>query len=271
MHGHGRCKTDESGPEHRQPTAQSPVNCNTTISVLYLPRHPDLEWTGLHSCSTVGKHRRRPTSVFDLRVRNAPPGAPDARAVQEPGLSAGRAPPRLVRPLRVHAQDSTKNTTTPPLRIAPGIQRPVPSSCTWLVWAGTSPVSTGTTSDDAKILLTLLAFLKPTKTVSCDLLLRGATPRGRWTAQGEIEDVDAVSAGLVPELAAFLSDPERVNNAFSHLHLPISAERRSCTPIAVAGLHSIHDSLPPELVSLWRSQALIVAYRAIPWKSIEAV
>jgi hypothetical protein len=125
-------------------------------------------------------------------------------------------------------------------------------------------------SDDAKRLLLLLSFLAAEE-IPVDLLVRGATPRRRWDIQGEIEGVDALRAGLDPELGSFLSDTLRLSNAFFELDLLSAVSKNSGQTYtlneAVAG--RIHESLPPEHRSFWRCQALVVAYRAIPWKYIE--
>ncbi|OAA55879.1 Tetratricopeptide-like helical [Niveomyces insectorum RCEF 264] len=75
-------------------------------------------------------------------------------------------------------------------------------------------------SDDASLLLLLLSHLAASERVPLALLFRGASPRRRWTLQGEVDDVDA---------------------------------------------------LPQACREFWKQQALIVAYRAVPWKYLETI
>lgn len=76
----------------------------------------------------------------------------------------------------------------------------------------------GTSSEDAKILLLLLSCLSPSDKIPLDIF-RGAMPRKRWTAEGEIEEVDAIYVGLAPELRNLISDNPRLRNAFHQLDL----------------------------------------------------
>ncbi|KAK0628691.1 hypothetical protein B0T17DRAFT_588740 [Bombardia bombarda] len=125
--------------------------------------------------------------------------------------------------------------------------------------------------EGANILLVLLSFLMTSEIIPLDLLVRGATPRRRWNAQGKIDEVDAICAGLVPELSSLLSDMPRLSNAFHELGLSSAVSKNSSQAYTVdeAVAARVRESLSPELHSFWRCQALVVAYRSISWKYIE--
>ena len=127
-------------------------------------------------------------------------------------------------------------------------------------------------SEDSRIVLVLLSFLSTEDEIPLELLSRGATPRERWTEQGEIETVNALDAGLDPELCTLLSDTPRLHNILQGL-VPSSTILQSHDqtytlnePLA----NRIHHGLPTEDVDFWKLQALILAYRAIPWKYAES-
>ncbi|KAJ4132713.1 hypothetical protein NW754_015529 [Fusarium falciforme] len=126
-------------------------------------------------------------------------------------------------------------------------------------------------SEDASILLVLVSFFSPYDKIPLDLLVRGSTNRRRWTADGKIETVDAIPVGLVPELAELLSDASRLSNIFEELCRVSAILKYSDDAYHLNEDMSarIHESLDPKGLSFWRQQALIVAYRAIPWKYIE--
>lgn len=126
-------------------------------------------------------------------------------------------------------------------------------------------------SEDASILLVLMSFFSPYDKIPLDLLVRGSTNRRRWTADGKIETVDAIPVGLVPELAELLSDASRLSNIFEELCRVSAILKYSDDAYHLNEDMSarIHESLDPKGLSFWRQQALIVAYRAIPWKYIE--
>lgn len=125
-------------------------------------------------------------------------------------------------------------------------------------------------SKDSCTLLLLLSSLKPSVVIASSFLLRGATPRKRWTPQGEAEEADALQAGLDPELVCILSDGPRLENAFHELQrLDAVSETGNQTytlneALATRVLGSLEQNLP-----FWRDQALIVMYRGIPWKYLE--
>jgi hypothetical protein len=127
-------------------------------------------------------------------------------------------------------------------------------------------------SEDAGILLVLLSFLTTHENIPPDLLFRGATPKKRWNTHGEIDETDAKCVGLAPELVGLLSDVPKLNNAFHELALSSAVSKKSDQTYAVNGaaMAGVHVSLAPEFHSFWKYQALIVAYRAIPWKYIES-
>lgn len=125
-------------------------------------------------------------------------------------------------------------------------------------------------SEGARILLVLLCFLTRSE-VPLTLCIRGATPRKRWNGSGEIEEVEALHTGLVPELVHTLSSPADLNNALHFLQSESAISRNSDTICFVDPTISarISDNLPLELQSFWRLQALVIAFRSIPWKYLE--
>jgi len=125
-------------------------------------------------------------------------------------------------------------------------------------------------SEDAGILLVLLSLLSTSEKIPLDLPFRGATSRRRWNAQGLIEDTGASRAGLAPELSSLLSDISRLTNAFHELELAATVSNLDQTYTMNEVISSrVHESLSPENLSFWRFQALVVTYRAIPWKYLE--
>ncbi|KAI5455731.1 hypothetical protein BGZ63DRAFT_368306 [Mariannaea sp. PMI_226] len=134
------------------------------------------------------------------------------------------------------------------------------------------PGSSHIHSEDANILLVFLSVLAISEKIPLDLLFRGATPRRRWNVYGEIEEVDAVPAGLAPELCSLLSDIPRLDNAFHELGLSTAVSKKSDQTYILdeAVASRIRERLSTENLSFFNCQALIVAYRAIPWKYLEA-
>ncbi len=122
------------------------------------------------------------------------------------------------------------------------------------------------------MLLVLLCFLAPSAKIPLDILFSGATPRKRWNVHGEIEETDAIHAGLAPELGSLLSDIPRLSNAFHELNLLSALSKNSAQTYTLdeAVATRACKSLPPEHFSFWKRQALVVTYRAIPWKYIES-
>jgi hypothetical protein len=127
----------------------------------------------------------------------------------------------------------------------------------------------GLVRTDESLLLILLCFFNDE--VSLDVLSRGASPRKRWTRQGEIENIGPSRMGLAPDLQFLLSDRTRLEIAADELekHSAITKNfNETYTVISVIRNH-ILDQLPRQLHSFWRLQALIIAYRAVPWKHLE--
>ncbi|KAL2693528.1 hypothetical protein Neosp_000088 [[Neocosmospora] mangrovei] len=126
-------------------------------------------------------------------------------------------------------------------------------------------------SDDAKVMLTLLSFFSTPDSIPLDLLSRGAAPRKRWTTRGGVEEVDTAHTGLAPELHSLLLDGKRLGGVFDSLGLSsvVSRDHDQNYTLDETVATRVHDSVPPEDLPFWRSQALIISYRAIPWKYIE--
>lgn len=123
--------------------------------------------------------------------------------------------------------------------------------------------------DDSKLLLTLISMLASSQ-FSLQILSLGVTPRKRWTWQGQIAEV--ACAGLAPELRDLLSDVSTLRRAVNELErssvvAKISDDRYA---LDVATGASVLATLPPEIRQFWRQQALIITYRAVPWKYIES-
>lgn len=81
----------------------------------------------------------------------------------------------------------------------------------------------------------------------------------------------AVPAGLAPELYNLLSDIPRLDNAFHELNLSSAVLKNSDQTYTLDEIVAsrIRERLSTENLSFYNHQALIVAYRAIPWKYIE--
>ncbi|KAF5974095.1 hypothetical protein FBULB1_7927 [Fusarium bulbicola] len=130
-----------------------------------------------------------------------------------------------------------------------------------------------TFSEDASILLAFLSVLAVSEKVPLDLLSRGATPRRRWNMHGEMEEVDTIPSGLVPELCSLLSGTSRLSDAFHELELSSAVSKNIDETYTLDEIIAsrIRVRLSPENRLFYRSQALVVVYRAIPWKYIEPV
>lgn len=137
--------------------------------------------------------------------------------------------------------------------------------------SGAIPESNHICSEDANILLLLLSFLDTAEKIPVELLSRGATPRKRWSSQGMIEETSAIDAGLSPEICSLLSDIPRLGNAFKILEMRaiVSKHADQAYILTKSISHLLHGELSAQQLSFWKLQALIVAYRAIPWKYIE--
>lgn len=132
-------------------------------------------------------------------------------------------------------------------------------------------VEWGNISDDANMLLVLLSFFSTSEKISLDLPFRGATPRRRWNELGEIEGVDAVRAGLAGDVGSLLSDNPRLANAFRELNQSsaVSMNTDHTYTLDEAVARRVREGVALEHLSFWRRQALIITYRAIPWRYIE--
>ncbi|KAF4417385.1 hypothetical protein FACUT_12261 [Fusarium acutatum] len=133
------------------------------------------------------------------------------------------------------------------------------------------PGSSSGYSDDASILLAFLSVLAVSERLPLDLLSRGAAPRKRWNSRGEIEEVDAIAAGLDPELYSLLSGSSRLSDAFQELELSSAVSKNMDETYNLDEMVAsrIRERMLPENLLFFRSQALIVVYRATPWKYIE--
>jgi hypothetical protein len=131
-------------------------------------------------------------------------------------------------------------------------------------------------SEDTHVLLTLLSLLSTSDKIPYDLLFRGATPRKRWTIRGEVEEANAYRVGLAPQLASLLSDTSRLSEALQKLEnsssvvLDSAADSTKAYTLNEAVASNARAKLSDEDLSYWRCQALIVTYRAIPWKYLES-
>lgn len=121
-------------------------------------------------------------------------------------------------------------------------------------------------TDDSRSLGLLLSFFSPFSPITHDFLLRGGSPRKRWTRDGGIEEVDATTSGLSPELTGLLSDSPRLSTALSTAVLKKSDQGYILDADAAK---RVREGLATETLTSWKTQALIVAYRACPWKYIE--
>lgn len=143
---------------------------------------------------------------------------------------------------------------------------------------GSSPVapseasgSGSALSDDANTLLVLLSFLSTPDKIPLELF-RGAMPQKRWTTLGEIHELDAIEVGLDPKLRELLSDNPKLTSSFHELELLLAVSKGEDQTYTLNEdvARRAREKLSTEDHSFWRCQALIVAYRAIPWKYIES-
>lgn len=123
--------------------------------------------------------------------------------------------------------------------------------------------------DDSKLLLTVISMFASSQ-FSLQILSLGANPRKRWTEQGQIAEV--ACADLAPELKDLLSDVSTLRQAVDELErssvvTKISDDRYTLDAATGA---SILTTLPPEIRQFWRQQALVIIYRAVPWKYLES-
>jgi hypothetical protein len=133
------------------------------------------------------------------------------------------------------------------------------------------PSSHSMFSEDTKILLIFLSFLSIPDKIPLDLLFRGGSPRKRWSAAGDIEELNAAHSGLTHELCIFLSDETRLQNSINELgsSSAILDNGDETYTLNKATMNGIPKKLAVDDASFWRCQVLVVTYRAIPWKYIE--
>ncbi|KAI9146641.1 Calcium-dependent protein kinase 1 [Paramyrothecium foliicola] len=163
------------------------------------------------------------------------------------------------------------NPPVPPRKNMHTLREASPAGNTSLVYVRKSVELEGTSSEDAKVLLCLLSFLSTSDKIPLDLV-RGALPRKRWNEHGEIEEVNAVHIGLDPELRGLLSDAPRLSNAFDELDSSLATSKHGDHTYTLneAVASRVRGELDAEHFSFWKRQALIITYRAIPWKYIES-
>ncbi|KAK2741014.1 LipA and NB-ARC domain-containing protein [Colletotrichum kahawae] len=102
------------------------------------------------------------------------------------------------------------------------------------------------------------------------MLYRGGTPRKHWTKDGGIGDTSALHDITLQPL---LSDLSALNKAMNEL------QRRSAVSVDMGGTYTLRpdvkatvlEELPSANFPFWRRQALIIAYRAVPWKYLETM
>lgn len=127
----------------------------------------------------------------------------------------------------------------------------------------------GFPAEDVRILELLVSLFSPSHAITYDFLLRGGSPRKRWTPDGGIEEMDATAAGLSPELSSLLSDHARLSHALNDLSTDVLNKSAQGYFLDAEAASRIRQDLPSDAQLHWKTQALIVAYRAIPWKYIE--
>ena len=127
----------------------------------------------------------------------------------------------------------------------------------------------GLTTEDGRFLSLLLSFFSPSCKITHDFLLRGGSPRKRWTPDGGNEEVDASTTNLSPELTRLLSDPARLSHALSVLSTNVLKDVDHSYILNTEEVTRIRQDLATEALNFWKTQALIVSYRAFPWQYIE--
>lgn len=81
--------------------------------------------------------------------------------------------------------------------------------------------------------------------------------------------MDATTTNLSPELTRLLSDPARLSHALSALSTTILKEADNGYILDAEEAKRIRQDLATEALSFWKTQALIVSYRAFTWQYIE--
>jgi hypothetical protein len=120
--------------------------------------------------------------------------------------------------------------------------------------------------------LRFLSFLSISDKVPLEPLTRGAIARKRWSAEGSIKEREADRNDLSQRLCTLLSDASRLQSCFDELTLSSAildnGDRTYTVDESIA--NDIAKHLSAKDISHWKRQALVVAYRAIPWKYIES-
>lgn len=122
---------------------------------------------------------------------------------------------------------------------------------------------------DTQNLRLLVPFLSPSHTLTLEFFHRGGSPRKRWTLEGGVATVDAAVAGLSSCLVSLMCDASRLERALNNLSTSVLKKSEGCYSLEEEFAGRIRDSLSASEASLWKRQALIVAYRAISWKNVE--
>jgi hypothetical protein len=89
--------------------------------------------------------------------------------------------------------------------------------------------------------------------------------------KGEVDEIDALGTGLASELAKLLSDNQRLDNAFQELNRSsiVSKYAEDTYKLDESVSRRVRAHFSPQDDLFWTLQALIVAYRAVPWKYLE--
>ncbi|KAK2600710.1 hypothetical protein N8I77_010225 [Diaporthe amygdali] len=127
----------------------------------------------------------------------------------------------------------------------------------------------GWASEDARILGLLVSFLSPFHQLTHEFLHRGGSPRKRWALDGSITEVGATTTSLSPELTRLLSDSARLSHALDDLSTAFLKKSNQAYFLNDQAVSRIHQDLSTNALLFWKTQALIVAYRASSWKYIE--
>lgn len=123
---------------------------------------------------------------------------------------------------------------------------------------------------DIRSLGLLVSFLSPSHEITREFLRKGGLPRKRWSTNGNIEEVDAITAGLSPELTHLLSDSLRVGNTLEKLSRTVLRKVGHVFKLNKEAAGHIRQDISADELDFWERQALVVAYRAVPWKYIES-
>lgn len=127
-----------------------------------------------------------------------------------------------------------------------------------------------TSIQDTKSLGLLVSCLSPFHEITSEFLRRGGLPRKRWTTNGNIEEVEATTAGLSPELTHLLSDSLRLKCALDGLlSTAVLRKVRDAYELNDETASHIRQGISGNELDFWKRQALVVTCSVIPWKYIE--